>query len=154
MNKIIISIVLCVSIAFAPTIVNAEEVSELEGKIVALQKDSKAPFSGILLDSIAAAKINTDKKYSLLENQLKLDYELKKQAADLNLQINTLQAKHDSLKERTDSIINVKNEEINRLQELVKEDPNDYTSVWFASGIVAGVLLSIGIFFAAVEAAN
>ena len=152
MKKIIISIVLSLSIVLSPVVAHAEEISELEGKIVALQKDSKAPFSGILLDSIAAAKINTDKKFSLLENQLKLDYELKKQAADLNLKINTLQVSYDSLKERTDSIISVKGEEINRLQELVKEDPNDYTSVWFASGIVAGVLLSIGIFFAAAEA--
>ena len=45
----------------------------------------------------------------------------------------------------------IKSEEIDRLQELIKDNPNDWNQVWFIGGIVAGCLLSLGVYYAAVE---
>jgi len=152
MTRTLIKIFLMISLIFLPLQVHAEEIENLEGQITALQKGQEAPYTGILLDPVAAAKINTDKKYSLLEGQLKLDYELKKLAADHGLQLSTLQARYDSLKESSESIIKIKTEEISRLQEIATETPNDYAPLWASLGVAVGILLSIGVFYAAVEA--
>jgi len=154
MKSKILSILLTFIIILLPIAVKAQEVENLEGQIVPIEKDDPAPFSGILLDTIAASKVTIDKKYSLLESELKLDFELKKQGAEYQLKLDTLQTSYDGLQTRFDSISKIKNEEIFRLQELVKENPNDYTSWWFAGGFAIGVLVSVGIFFAAVEVAN
>ena len=151
MGRAFISIFLMVSLIFLPLQAHADEMENLEGQITALQKGQESPYTGILLDPIAAAKINTDKKYSLLEGQLKLDYELKKLAADHSLQLSTLQARYDSLKESSESIIKIKTEEISRLQEIATETPNDYAPLWVSLGVAVGILLSIGVFYAAVE---
>jgi len=151
MYKILLSTLLCLGIIFTPIQIKAQEVESLEGQITALSINQKAPYTGILLDPVAAAKINTDKKYSLMEYQLKLDYELKKIEADYTLRLSTLQARYDSLKESSDSVITIKTEEIARLQEIATESPNDYAALWAALGLVTGALLSIGIFYAAVE---
>ena len=145
------SMFLSICLVMVPVSIKAQEVENLEGQIVPIEKGQESPFSGLLLDTAAAVKITTDKKYSLLENELKLDYELKKQAAEFQLKLDSLQVSYDSLQEKSDSIITIKNDEIFRMQELIKDDPNDYTSWWFAGGFAIGVLVSIGIFFAAVE---
>ena len=71
MYKILLSTLLCLGIIFTPIQIKAQEVESLEGQITALSINQKAPYTGILLDPVAAAKINTDKKYSLMEYQLK-----------------------------------------------------------------------------------
>ena len=141
-------------IVMLPITVKAQEIDELKGQIVPINKNEKAPFSGVLLDTVAAAKVTIDKKYSLLESKLKLDFELKKLKAEYQLKIDSLQLSHDTLKLKTDSLINIKNNEITRLQDLVKKDPNDHTHWWFAGGVAIGIVVSIGIFFAAVEVAK
>ena len=75
MSKRILSLFMVIVMATAPTIVLAEE-AEQEGQLTTINKGEEAPYSGILLDSIAAAKINIDKKYSLLKYDLELDLEM------------------------------------------------------------------------------
>lgn len=150
----IICLMLSFIIVMLPITVKAQEIDELKGQIVPINKNEKAPFSGVLLDTVAAAKVTIDKKYSLLESKLKLDFELKKLKAEYQLKIDSLQLSHDTLKLKTDSLINIKNNEITRLQDLVKKDPNDHTHWWFAGGVALGIVVSIGIFFAAVEVAK
>tara|TARA_R110000824_G_scaffold5670_9_gene26099 strand:+ start:32369 stop:32833 length:465 start_codon:yes stop_codon:yes gene_type:complete len=154
MKKKILSVLLSFIIVMLPIAVKAQEVEDLEGQIIPIDKNEKAPFSGILLDTIAASKITIDKKYTLLESKLKLDFELKKLTSEFQFKLDTLQISHDSLKMKTDSIINIKDGEIHRLQELIKDDPNDYTHWWFSGGVAIGIIVSIGIFFAAVEVAK
>jgi hypothetical protein len=151
MYKMLLSAILCLSIVFTPVLVKAQDVENLKGQITTLSVNQKAPYAGILLDPVAAAKINTDKKYSLLEHELKLNYEIKKLEADYNLRLSTLQARYDSLKQSSNAVIDIKTKEISRLQEIATESPNDYAALWATLGLVAGALLSIGIFYAAVE---
>ena len=129
----------------------AVQAQELEGQLTPIEIGQPAPYSGILLDIPAAVKINTDKKYSMLEYELKLDLETKKLIAQHELQLGNLQARFDSLDERHNSLITIKDQKIGRLQDLVKDSPNDYTMWWFAGGAVVGILLSVAVFYAAVE---
>ena len=55
------------------------------------------------------------------------------------------------LKEKYDSILKIKDEEVNRLQKFALERPNKNSHWWFAGGVVAGIITSIAIFYAAVE---
>lgn len=151
MRKRVLSLFLCCMMIIIPTHIQAQEVNLPEGQILPIKQGDRAPFSGILLDPVTAAQINTDKKYSLLQNQLKLDYEIKKIVADHELKLGLLRTEYDSYKISTSSMMDYKNEELRRLQELVKENPNDYTHWWLLGGIAIGILTSIGIFYASVE---
>tara|TARA_R100000008_G_C3586983_1_gene173249 strand:+ start:3229 stop:3696 length:468 start_codon:yes stop_codon:yes gene_type:complete len=150
MSKRILSLFMVIVMAFLPTVVLAQDAEE-EGKLTTINKGELAPYSGILLDSIAAAKINVDKKYSLLKYDLELDLEIKKIKAQYDLQLGTLQAQHDSLEDKHISLLKIKNDEINRLRDILKDNPNDYNHWWMAGGVVAGIVTSIAIFYAAVE---
>ena len=77
--------------------------------------------------------------------------EIKKIKAQYDLQLGTLQAQHDSLEDKHISLLKIKNDEINRLRDILKDNPNDYNHWWMAGGVVAGIVTSIAIFYAAVE---
>jgi len=145
-----LSVFMALVMATLPTVVLAQETEE-EGKLTTINIGEVAPYSGILLDTIAAAKINVDKKYSLLKYDLELDLEIKKIKAQYDLQLGTLQAQHDSLEDKHISLLKIKNDEINRLRDILKDNPNDYNHWWMAGGVVAGIVTSIVIFYAAVE---
>ncbi len=152
-----LSLFLCFMLVIMPISAKADESPPdpgPQGKVTSLSVGETAPYSGILFDLDAALKLKVDKKFSLLESKLKLEFEIKKLKAAHDLKVGDLELRLSSLKSRTDSILQIKNDEIGRLQELIKDDPNDNTHWWFAGGIVAGVLLSIGIFYAAAEASK
>lgn len=113
--------------------------------------DEPAPYAGILLDSEAAAKMLAEKKFLGLQHELKLDLEIKKLTAIHELNLGLLQSRYDSLQTQHEQVLEIKNSEIFRLQEIVKDRPNSNSEWWLAGGIVIGIALSIGIFYAAVE---
>lgn len=126
-------------------------LADLNGKVTSLNKGAAAPYSGILLDSEATAKILAERKYLGLQYDLKLDLEIKKLTAAHDLKFGLLQARFDNLQGKHNEILKIKNGEITRLQEIVKDRPNSYSEWWLAGGVVVGILVSIGVFYAAVE---
>ena len=52
----IISLILCFSLVYAPVCL-AENTPIPKGKITGLSKGEHAPYTGVLLDNIAAAKV-------------------------------------------------------------------------------------------------
>ena len=122
------------------------------GRLVYIGKGESTPWAGILFDISAATKLKLDKQFMKLKFKLELDFMKKQLIAEHTLTLSKLQLKNETLKSKTDSLLKIKSEEIFRLQELVKKNPNDYTHWWFAGGIIAGILLSMGIYFAAAEA--
>ena len=54
------------------------KASETSGKVTSLTSGQKAPFSGILLDPLAASKMLTDSKYLKMELELSLRKEFEK----------------------------------------------------------------------------
>jgi len=71
--------------------------------------------------------------------------------ADKQLTTDVLKAQYDSLKQTHKELLIQKEKEIAQLNEIVKDEINDHSHIWFATGTALGILLSIGIFFAAVE---
>ena len=126
-------------------------LTELSGRVTSLNKNQHAPYAGILLDAEATAKILAERKFLGLQYELKLDVEIKKLTAAHDLKLGLLQTRFDSLSGKHDQVLKIKNDEITRLQEIVKDRPNSNSEWWLAGGFVIGVLVSIGVFYAAVE---
>ena len=82
MFKKIIAVIVCAMMIIIPTSVSAQE---LEGKVMSLEYNQKAPYAGILLDPIAASKMIVDRKYVSKEIELQLRKEFQKdlEAADI-----------------------------------------------------------------------
>lgn len=125
-----------------------------EGVITEIQKGKRAPFTGILMDTKAAAKVLTDQKYTAEECKIEMDREIEILKAKLELDLKISEIKLNSATDKYTSLLSIKDEENKRLQELALERPNDYTHWWFAGGVIGGIALSVSIFAVAVEIKN
>jgi hypothetical protein len=147
-NRIkMLSLFMCFAILAMPT----HALAQQGGKITDLQEGDPAPFSGILLDTAASARLLTEKEYQDEDCDIKINYELEKIKARHSLEFGIIESKVVLLEEANSSILSMKNSEIGRLQELALKNPNDNAHWWFAGGVVAGILTSLAIFYAAVE---
>jgi len=154
MFKKCFTIFLTICFVCMTTNVAAEELENQEGKVSSVSAGEKAPYSGILLDSIAGAKFIAKSKYCGAEIELKLQKDFQAQLNNKQLKVDLLQVQYDILKNTHEQLMSQKEKEIVQLNEIVKDEIDDHSHWWFASGIIAGVLLSIGIFYAAVEVQN
>ncbi len=157
-NKFL-AILLSFTLIFIPCVVTAGQTDpddslNINGRLMHIGKGEKTPFAGILFDIPAATKLKLDKQFMLLKFKLEFDFLKKKLTAEHSLVLSKLQIKHDTLQQRTNSLLKIKTEEINRLQSLIKKDTRSYSQWWFVGGIVIGCLLSIGVYYAAVQASK
>ena len=142
-NKLL-ALSICMVLMTLPLNVNAQQITNLE-------KDDPAPYAGVLMDTNTAAEILANEEYKKIECDLKIKHQVEKSDARHDLEMGTLQSRYDSLKEQNTSILTIKDAEILRLQELALKNPNDNAHWWMAGGVVAGIVTSIAIFYAAVE---
>ena len=152
----LLSVLLAILIAMIPFHAYAgqqdpDDSLNVNGNLLYIGKGEKTPYAGILFDIPAATKLKIDKQFMLLKFDLEKDFLKKKLNAEHSLVLSKLQLKYDTLQSRTDSLLKIKTEEINRLQALVKKDTTSYSHWWFVGGIIAGCLLSLGVYYAAVE---
>tara|TARA_R100000152_G_C6752011_1_gene175689 strand:+ start:70 stop:531 length:462 start_codon:yes stop_codon:yes gene_type:complete len=145
-NKIT-SILLALSLMLTPVLAMAQSPVPTGGKITGLRYQQKAPYSGVLLNSIAAAKLLTDKNYSEEQWKLKLQYELAKQSAELNLIIESQKASHQALEQKHLTLIKIKDSEIERLSKIASNKKN-YSVWWATGGVVVGIGLTIAVVYA------
>ena len=150
--KQIISIMLCLGLIFRTTIFAQEVDNSNEAKLVEVEKNDPAPFSGVLLNAPAAAQMLANKKYLKEGCELKIDYELSKLQAQHDLVLKSLQISLETTEKKYDSILLIKDEEIKRLNDIALESSGDYSHWWAAGGFIVGAVISVGIFFAASEA--
>ena len=116
-----------------------------------LEKGQTAPYSGVLFNPEAAAQLLAQQKYADAECELKIDLEIDKLGAQMDLINESLKVSLRATENKYDSIIKIKNDEINRLTDLAINSDADYTHWWTAGGFVVGALVSLAIFYAAVE---
>ena len=148
--KHIIALILVFSFIF-PASIFAQETPTDPPAVTGLSKNQKAPFSGVLLNSTAAAQMLTDKKFTLEECQIEIDFELERQKAELDLLLKSTKLSLESTEAKYTSLLDIKDEEIMRLQEIATERPNDYSAWFVAGGVVVGIVLSVAVFAIAVE---
>ena len=75
--------------------------------------------------------------------ELKLMYELEKQKTIYELQISKLQLRVETLERQHRSILEIKDQEINRLSDAAMKRPNDYNVWWGVGGFVVGSVTTV-----------
>jgi len=151
-----LAILLSVLLVYVPAVVYAgqqdpDDSLAMSGRITVVGQGQKTPYAGILFDIRAATKLKLDAEFAQKRFELELKLQKSLLSSEFQLKLGNLQVRYDGLKGTHDSLLKIKNEEISRLQELVKKNPNSYSHWWFIGGIVAGCLLSLGVFYAATQ---
>ena len=77
--------------------------------------------------------------------ELKLMYELEKQKFKYEFKIDKLNLRIETLTNQHKEILIIKDEEISRLTAAALKRPNDYSFWWASGGLLAGVLITLGI---------
>ena len=104
----VLILVLSFQIITMPVLAKAESDPTPPGKVVDLQKGEKAPYSGILLDPIAASKMIVNEKFIKLETELKLRKEFSLEINRKALAYDLLKTEYDSLKKIHVDTLNIK----------------------------------------------
>ena len=125
---------------------------ELEGRVTSISLNEKAPYAGILLDSIAASKMVINQKYLRSEIELELRKEFQQDLANKRLAFDLLKVEHDSLQKIHKEITLLRDQQVSDLNLLLREEMgNDYTEWWILGGVAIGIVLSVAVFYASVE---
>ena len=148
--KFIIPLLIIALILPVPLLANPPE-TQPQPKVTGIQKGEKAPYSGVLLNPLAAARIFSEKKYFSEECQLRIDFNVQKEIAKMNLLLDSAKASLDFAEKKYISILKIKDVEIERLSKIASKRPNDYSMWWLTGGIVTGVGLTIALLFAVKE---
>ncbi len=82
-----------------------------EGVITEIQKGQQAPFTGVLMDAKAAAKVLTEQKYTAEECRLEMDREIEILKAKLELDLKISEIKLTSATDKYTNLLNIKDEE-------------------------------------------
>jgi len=138
-----------IMMVLAPTLSYA---NELDGKVTSLSLDEKAPYAGVLLDPIAASKMIIDQRYLRSELELELRKEFQQELSNKRLAFDLVKVEHDSLKKIHEQTILLRDQQIDDLNQLLKEEmSNDYSEWWMMGGVLTGIVLSVVVFYASVE---
>lgn len=126
-----------------------------QGRVAAIKKGQVAPFSGILLDRKAEATMAAKRESAVKICEIDKNYTIKKLKSECDFNKRILTIQKDSDKKKHDALMDLKKAEVKRLEiALKKSQKPDYSRLWFVGGFVAGVGLSIGIFYAAAQASK
>ena len=128
-----------------PTHVLAQNNS---GKFSRVLAGEPTQFDAWCFDDEAFAIIKAKVEFSDEKCTIRLDKALEEQGAKYSLEIGNLLTRIDNIKNEYDSILKIKNREIEQLEITALERPNDYTVWWATGGFAAGALTSILIFMA------
>ena len=113
-----------------------------------VEKGATVPFDGWCLSEQGMAKIIADKEQEPQRCQLKLDKQKDELQAKYDLDIGILNVRIKSLEEELAFTSDTKNKEIEKLEKIALERPNNYWYLFTAGGFVVGVSVTIGIVWA------
>ena len=153
----LIPIILIATLIFPPCLFAnpPDENAELapKPKVTGIAKGEKAPYAGVLLNSSAAAKIFSERSYSVVECQLKIDYMLQKEIAKHQLFLKSMEASLEATNKKYNAVIQIKDKEIEKLTDIALKK-KDYSTLWATAGFLVGVTLTIGMFFVVSKVAD
>ena len=115
--------------------------------ITPLEKNARAPYSGVLYNSTAVAQTIAQRESLLAQHKLDLQILKEKLGAVCALAIGNLNADLRACNQRYLNIMTIKDQHIKDLQLLALEKPK--TGWWFFGGILTGALITIGAVYAA-----
>jgi len=114
-----------------------------EEEIATITEGEPAPFSGTLFNTEAAARLLLDLETNQALFNLECTRRLELQQAEMQLEIDVIQASRDALQLRFDDTLVVKNDHIDFLERQVTKRKMP-PEVVFIIGVVSGVALTMG----------
>ena len=117
-----------------------------QGVFTFLGKNQCAPFEGTLFNSTATANLLAQAQIFERSCQTKLDYELSKQKAELDLEIENLTIRHQSLETEYRFTIESLNRENDALSEALRKQSKKNPWLWFTVGVVGGIAMSYTVY--------
>ena len=125
----------------------ATQAQEQRGRYTRLLEGGQSPFDAWCFDDLAFAQIKA--RFDLAEQKCKLAISkvIEQEHAKYSLKIKNLELRLDTLKEETDNILSIKNQEIKKLEEAALKRPGDYTVWWATGGVLVGVLGTLAVVF-------
>ena len=151
MVKKIMALWLVGTLAFPPVAFAEDEEETPTYDIISLKAGEPAPFDGVLLSSAAAAKVAVDKKFEDAECDLRVGYELHVQEQRFTLQLELKDVEIHSWKDKYESMMILKSDEITRLQEFAMQPKPTSGPLFVALGFAIGTATSLGIFAISTE---
>ena len=124
-------------ISMLPNIAVAQEST---GIYTRAEEGQVVPFNAWCFDDIAFATIKARFETEEERCQLKIDKALELQKARHLLDIGNLEVRLETLQAEYDSVLKIKNNEIENLEQAALERPNDYTVWWATGGFLAGAI--------------
>ena len=101
-----------------------------------------APFDGTLFSTSAATQLLLDLEYNQQRCQIEIDRAVGQETARMQLLVDRTQASLDACQMRYDTVLEIKTEQIDFLNDqLIKANRNN-SPMWFAVGVVAGVFIT------------
>ena len=119
-----------------------------EAKYTHLDAGEIAPFTGTLFNPLALSQLITDNEFSIEECDLEIEYQVSKARNEMQLQLDSLQISYDALEEKHQLLMDIKNSEIDTYREMALDQPNKNNQWWLVGGVVVGIGLSLGTFYA------
>ncbi len=114
-----------------------------EGKFTFLQESQPSPFTGTLFDPTATARILADSKLIKEEYNLRLGFELAKQEKTFELQLEELQISLESEKQKCETILAIKNQQIDDLNLLLSKKPAKAVLQGYVGGFLVGAATTV-----------
>jgi len=118
--------------------------STTPGKFTFLGENQCAPFEGVLFDPAATALILTEAQSASRSCQLVLQYELDKQKAEYDLDLQNLTIRHDALVSEYDMRVQSLEREADALANALKKQSKKNPALWVAVGVASGMAVSYG----------
>lgn len=112
-----------------------------------IKKGQVSPIDGTVLSQNALANIITTNDAVVLECQAKAKHDLEKQTIECELDVQKLEYDVEAIKRTNASIIEAKDEEINKLQTIIKKNNRNLAPLWIAVGFAGGMATTYGAFY-------
>ncbi len=132
-------------LGFLMTWSNAAHAFEQKPKFTKLNQGQKAPFEGRLFNNAAVSKLIVENRLMVEQCDIQIEYHVSRAVEKEKYNYNLLTAKCESADERLTDLLTIKQDEIDKLNKLVKPSKNSW---WLAGGFIAGVGTSIAIMHA------
>ena len=113
-------------------------------KFTILEYKAPAPFTGVLFNERAMAKILSDYDLAIYACDIKTDYQLKIQKEEYDFKLENLKIEYKALTDEYDLFIMQKDKEINILADSLKKTSPRHKWLYFAGGILVGTATSYG----------
>jgi len=112
-----------------------------------IKKGQVSPIDGTVISQNALATIITTNDTAILECQAKAKHDLEKQTIECDLDVQKLEYDLESTKRTNDSIIKAKDEEIDKLQTIIKKNNRNLAPLWIVVGFAGGMATTYGAFY-------